>query len=41
MVATHVDIARAVAVGDPQLAVASMSLHFDESVRALLTAGMS
>lgn len=41
MVATHVDIARAVAAGDPQLAVASMSLHFDESVRALLTAGMS
>lgn len=41
MVATHVDIARAVAASDPQQAVAAMSLHFDESVRALLTAGMS
>jgi GntR family transcriptional repressor for pyruvate dehydrogenase complex len=41
MVATHLDIARAVAAGDPQLAVTAMSLHFDESIRALLTAGMS
>lgn len=41
MVATHVDIARAVAAGDPQQAVAGMALHFDESVRALLTAGLS
>ncbi len=41
MIATHVDIARAVAAGDPQLAVASMAQHFDESVRALLSAGMS
>jgi DNA-binding FadR family transcriptional regulator len=40
MVATHVDIARAVVAGDPQQAAAAMSLHFDESVRALLTAGM-
>ena len=41
MVTTHVDIARAVAASDPQQAVAAMSLHFDESVRALLTAGLS
>ena len=41
MVATHVDIARAVAAGDPQQAMAAMTLHFDESVRALLTAGLS
>lgn len=41
MLATHADIARAVAAGDPQQAVASMALHFDESVRALLTAGLS
>jgi GntR family transcriptional regulator, transcriptional repressor for pyruvate dehydrogenase complex len=41
MVANHVDIADAVASGDPQQAMASMSLHFDESVRALLTAGLS
>ena len=41
MVSTHVDIARAVAASDPAQAVALMSLHFDESVRALLTAGMS
>lgn len=41
MIANHVDIARAVAAGDPPLAMASMSLHFDESVRALLAAGMA
>ncbi len=41
MIATHLDIARAVVASDPQQAAASMSLHFDESVRALLTAGMS
>lgn len=41
MIASHVDIARAVAAGDPPLAMAAMSLHFDESVRALLAAGMS
>jgi GntR family transcriptional regulator, transcriptional repressor for pyruvate dehydrogenase complex len=41
MLSTHGDIARAVAAGDPQQAVASMALHFDESVRALLTAGLS
>jgi DNA-binding FadR family transcriptional regulator len=41
MAATHMDIARAVAEGNPQLATAAMTLHFDESVRALLAAGMS
>ncbi len=41
MVATHAEIARAVAAGDPEKATTAMSLHFDESVRALLTAGMS
>jgi GntR family transcriptional regulator, transcriptional repressor for pyruvate dehydrogenase complex len=41
MLATHGDIARAVAASDPQQAMTSMSLHFDESVRALLTAGLS
>jgi DNA-binding FadR family transcriptional regulator len=41
MAATHVDIARAVAASDPQQAVVAMALHFDESVRALLTAGMT
>lgn len=41
MIANHVDIARAVAAGDPPSAMASMSLHFDESVRALLAAGLS
>ena len=41
MLATHMDIARAVLASDPQGAVAAMVLHFDESVRALLTAGLS
>lgn len=41
MIANHVDIARAVAAGDPPSAMASMSLHFDESVTALLAAGLS
>lgn len=41
MLATHQDIARAVAAGDPHQAVAAMAQHFDESVRALLAAGMS
>ncbi len=41
MVANHEEIARAVLAGDPQAATAAMALHFDESVRALLSAGMS
>jgi GntR family transcriptional regulator, transcriptional repressor for pyruvate dehydrogenase complex len=41
MVETHGDIARAVAASDPQKAVVGMTQHFDESVRALLVAGLS
>jgi GntR family transcriptional repressor for pyruvate dehydrogenase complex len=41
MIATHEEIARAVAAGDPQQAVSAMAVHFDESVRALLSAGLS
>lgn len=41
MVATHEEIARAVAEGDPVAANAAMAVHFDESVRALLSAGMA
>lgn len=41
MLATHQEIARAVAASDPQQAVDAMALHFDESVRALLAAGLS
>ncbi len=41
MIETHGQIASAVAAGDPQQAVEAMSTHFDESVRALLQAGLS
>ncbi len=41
MIATHEEIARAIAQGDPQAATTAMSIHFDESVRALLSAGLS
>ena len=41
MIATHEQIARAVAAGDPVAASALMAVHFDESVRALIAAGMS
>lgn len=41
MLRTHAEIAGAVAAGDPGRAGAAMTLHFDESVRALLAAGMS
>jgi GntR family transcriptional regulator, transcriptional repressor for pyruvate dehydrogenase complex len=41
MLDTHAEIAAAVATGDPEQAVAAMAAHFDESVRALLQAGMS
>ncbi len=41
MIATHEAIAAAVAAGDPQQAVEAMTTHFDESVRALLSAGMT
>lgn len=41
MIATHEAIAAAVAAGDPRAAEEAMAAHFDESVRALLSAGMS
>jgi len=41
MIDAHMRIADAVAAGDPQSADENMSLHFDESVRALLQAGLS
>ena len=41
MLATHEEIAAAGAAGDPPGAAAAMSRHFDESVRALLDAGVS
>jgi DNA-binding FadR family transcriptional regulator len=41
MLATHEGIAEAVAAGDPARAVEMMGIHFDESVRALLQAGMA
>jgi len=41
MVATHEEIAAAVATGDPVRAADRMAVHFDESVRALVAAGMS
>jgi len=41
MLDTHIDIARAIAASDPKQAVELMALHFDDSVRALLTAGLS
>jgi GntR family transcriptional repressor for pyruvate dehydrogenase complex len=41
MLAIHETIARAVMAGDPAAATAAMAVHFDESVRALLSAGLS
>ncbi|WP_135451252.1 MULTISPECIES: FadR/GntR family transcriptional regulator [Tabrizicola] len=41
MIANHEKIAEAVADGDPERAVAAMSQHFDESVRALISAGLT
>lgn len=41
MLANHADIASAIAAGNPEAAARSMELHFDESVRALLAAGLS
>lgn len=40
MIATHEEIAAAVAAGDPVRASDAMGRHFDESVRALLQAGL-
>jgi len=41
MIATHESIARAIAASDPQAATTAMATHFDESVQALLQAGIS
>lgn len=41
MLAIHEEIARAVAQGDPAAASDAMGRHFDESVRALVGAGVS
>lgn len=40
MLNIHRDIAGAIKAGDPQAAQAHMAIHFDESVRALLNAGI-
>lgn len=41
MLASHEEIALAVARGEPERAAEAMGQHFDESVRALLRAGVS
>lgn len=41
MVQNHIDIADAIAVGDPQKAVSLMETHFDNSTKVLLDAGLS
>ena len=41
MLRTHEEIAEAVADGDPARAALTMERHFDESVRALLSAGVA
>ncbi len=41
MIANHENIAAAVAEGDPERAAAAMSQHFDDSVRALISAGLT
>lgn len=41
MVDLHVDIGKAIRAGDPQAASDLMARHFDESVRALLAAGVA
>jgi DNA-binding FadR family transcriptional regulator len=41
MVSTHERIADAITAGDPERAVREMSFHFDDSVRALISAGLS
>ncbi len=38
---THIDIADAIATGDPQKANALMKAHFDDSTKVLLDAGMT
>ena len=41
MLGFRLEIADAIRAGDPQAAQAKMALHFDESVRALLVAGLA
>ena len=41
MLSTHAEIAGAIAAGDPPRAAEAMGRHFDESVRALLDAGVA
>ncbi|MBL0371555.1 FadR family transcriptional regulator [Rhizobium sp. KVB221] len=38
---THLDLAEAIAAGDPQTASQLMAKHFDDSIKALLAAGVS
>jgi len=39
--ATHIQIAEAILVGDPQTASTLMCRHFDESVKAIVSAGLT
>ncbi|MFC3325185.1 FadR/GntR family transcriptional regulator [Mesorhizobium cantuariense] len=41
MIEGHGDIARAIIVGNPQLAAEHMAAHFDKSVKALIDAGIA
>ncbi|GFE48375.1 GntR family transcriptional regulator [Roseobacter cerasinus] len=41
VVQTHIDIADAVAIGDPQTAATLMKRHFDDSTKVLLDAGLT
>lgn len=41
MNAIHIELAQAIAAGDPQAASQLMARHFDESVKALLAAGIA
>lgn len=41
MLRTHIKIAKAIEAGDPVEAARLMGLHFDESVRALIDAGLA
>lgn len=40
-VQTHIDIAGAIVTGDPQQANALMTIHFDDSIKVLLDAGLT
>lgn len=40
-VQTHIDIASAIAIGDPEKAAQLMKLHFDDSTKVLLDAGLT